>query len=358
MKRLVYSPKVFAMVKTESGKVDLTQYVVRGNVNRVFDAVSTAELTIRNPRKKWTNPNNPDFPIFRPMDPITIYLSRFKDQPVQVFSGFLDSTPYLQLLPGVCTLKASCTLKRLQYTYVDAGLPFVQNYLADKGWIPAGNGDFVNAKATGKSNKGATPESAQIKDGGLKSLIVSVMKDIGNWQKDKIIVQPLPKEVIEVASEIFQANRTADKAAREDFLRFLEDFVGTTGGGGAVDGSGSNSGASAGPVPFQGGDTYTSTAYGPPWTGIQGNGITADGTDLRDGREAYIIAISQQSGTKLQLGDVVQIWPNPHNHKGTFKVADRLGTQAPPNQIDFYVWQGHNFAYNWGTRNVKVKKVN
>jgi hypothetical protein len=68
-------------------------------------------------------------PLFSPMDPITIYLQRVRGRPVRVFTGFLDRTPYLQLYPGVIQLKASCTLKRLLYTYFDPALPYTQTFL-------------------------------------------------------------------------------------------------------------------------------------------------------------------------------------------------------------------------------------
>ena len=104
MKRLVYSPKAYAYVKTDRGLINLSDYITAGSVSRKVNMVSSAELTIRNPDMMWTREVKNGNPIFRPMDPITIWLERIKGYPVQVFTGYLDKTPYLQLYPGVCSL--------------------------------------------------------------------------------------------------------------------------------------------------------------------------------------------------------------------------------------------------------------
>src|SRR5574338_1296469 len=104
MQRLVYSPKVQAYVNTQSGVIDISDFIVSGTVQRVVNEVSTAELIIRNPGKRFTDPGNP---TFRPMDGITIFGSRHKSRPVQLFTGYIDQSPYMQLYPGTATLRAS-----------------------------------------------------------------------------------------------------------------------------------------------------------------------------------------------------------------------------------------------------------
>jgi hypothetical protein len=134
IQRLVYSPKVYAFVKTDQYPVglDISDYVVRGNVHRRVNAVSSATLELRNPNQLWTAPGRP---LLHPMDPITIFLTRLRGRPVQVFTGYLDTTPYLQLFPGTVTVQASCTLKRLQHTYWDPALRYSLDFMRKNGWI-------------------------------------------------------------------------------------------------------------------------------------------------------------------------------------------------------------------------------
>ncbi len=114
-------------------------------MHRVQNAISTASVTLRNPGKKWTGGlGNNKLQAFTPMDKITIFLERIPNTPIQVFTGFLDTTPLYQMYPGVVTLEASCTLKRLMYTYWDPALPFVYEFLAQYGWISDGNGNLTN----------------------------------------------------------------------------------------------------------------------------------------------------------------------------------------------------------------------
>lgn len=227
MRRLVYSPKVYAAVETDTGVVDLTKYIVSGSVNRVIDAVSTAELVIRNPNRMFTEP--PGDPTFRPMDKITIFMARFKNQPVQVFTGYLDQTPYLQLFPGTCTLRASCTLKRLQYTYWDAGLPFTHNFLKKHGWIPnIQTGEILNFKELTKETS-RDPEDARITDGGLSKLIRAVLIEAGNWQKEEILIQELPKTVVDTVYDFYRKNVKADAKTEAEYRAFFKDFVGGSG---------------------------------------------------------------------------------------------------------------------------------
>jgi hypothetical protein len=137
MKRLVYTPRAYVFIKDSEGNIrDVSRYVVSGSVNRRVSAVSTAEVTLRNPKRIFTTPAADGTPVFSPMDPITIYLKRLRGRPVRVFTGFLDKTDYFKLYPGTVELKASCTLKRLLYTFFDPALPYTQSFLVAHGWIP------------------------------------------------------------------------------------------------------------------------------------------------------------------------------------------------------------------------------
>lgn len=148
IRRLIYSPRAYVFVKDSQGNIhDLTHYVVAGQVDRLVDQVSTANITLRNPNHLFTVHTDDEGkivePTFSPMDPITIFLRRVRNHPVRVFTGFLDQTPYLQLYPGTVTLRASCTLKRLLHTYFDPALPYTMSFLTHYGWIPY-NGQWVS----------------------------------------------------------------------------------------------------------------------------------------------------------------------------------------------------------------------
>lgn len=240
MKRLVYSPKINAYIKADSGVYDVSEYITEFQIDRKINQVSTAELTLRNPYMKWTNNRYRDSitgeskvgPIFHPMDPITIMLTRLQNRPVQVFTGYCDSTPYLQLFPGTVPLTASCTLKKLQYTYFDAGLPFMEEFLIQNGWFPSGQGEsIVNPKAEteGKTKEQAeeTNEGVRFGDSGIGELLFEVLNVIGGWPEDSIYIQEMPASVITLVSNLFELFKKEDEQASEELTELLTKIVGT-----------------------------------------------------------------------------------------------------------------------------------
>jgi hypothetical protein len=103
------------------------------------------------------------------MDPIIITLTRLKGRPIQVFTGYCDTTPYVQLLPGVASITASCTLKRLQYTYWDPALPFVREFMLANGWAVQDQGVAINYNVE-EQNSTST-------DGNIGSLLYKILKE-------------------------------------------------------------------------------------------------------------------------------------------------------------------------------------
>lgn len=239
MKRLVYAPKINAYIKADSGIYDISEYIVDFNIDRKINQVSTAELTIRNPYKKWTNHTYRDSitgenkvgPIFHPMDPITIFLQRLQNRPVQVFTGFCDQTPYLQLFPGTVPIKASCTLKKLQYTYFDAGLPFMREFLEQNGWFPNEDGSIVKPEAeqinNGKHTAEETNKGVRFGDSGIGGLLFNVLNEIGGWPEDTIYIQEMPASVINLVSNLFELFKKEDEQASKELTELLKKIVGT-----------------------------------------------------------------------------------------------------------------------------------
>lgn len=250
--RFVYSPKIWAFVKRDDNEIlDLTRYIVSGNVTRRLDAASSAELAIRNPYRMWTNYNEKkDNPAFRPMDVIQIYMQRH-DTPMQVFTGYLDRSPFYQLYPGVVTLYASCTLKRLQYTYFDSGLPYMWQFLAQYGWRPdSATGTIINENAeTSKLKK-----TRAFTDSGIGELLFGTVNNIGKWDANAIYVEQLPRGIASHLTRLFFATEDQNKEAHEEFLTLLEKYISVEGGivGGATsgdrDGGGTMDGNYDGPL--------------------------------------------------------------------------------------------------------------
>ena len=237
VRRLVYSPKAYVYVKDREGNIhDLTNYVTAGNVTRRIDQVSSADITLRNPHMIFTahvGENGITKPLFSPMDPITIFLQRVRERPVRVFTGFLDRTPYLQLYPGVIQLKASCTLKRLLYTYFDPALPYTQTFLAAYGWLPIGNGTAFSATAYDeffdKNNPDdlANPKKKE-KDGSLANLLYATLKHIGRWKSQDVYVEAMPEDVFTRITALSQEFVRDNKQTEEKFKELLKKLAGAS----------------------------------------------------------------------------------------------------------------------------------
>jgi hypothetical protein len=233
MKRITYSPKVEAWVKTDYGIIDLSPYVVRGSISRKIDQISSVEIEIRNPGKKFTEhgyfdpitKQNIVGPLLHPMDPIAVQATRLQGRPVQVFAGYLDTTPYLQLFPGTITLSGSCTLKRLQYTYFDPGLPFFNEWLVNHGWESADSYGIVNPTANNDDPR--FKDTNKLKDSGFGSLLFATLNEIGNWPEETIYIEQLPNGIVDLVEGLFVDARKAAKEAGTEFTDLLHKIIGT-----------------------------------------------------------------------------------------------------------------------------------
>ncbi|MDQ3677211.1 MAG: serine hydrolase [Actinomycetota bacterium] len=96
---------------------------------------------------------------------------------------------------------------------------------------------------------------------------------------------------------------------------------------------------------------FRSTAYGPPWGGIQGLGVaTAGGIRIDGGApKKYLIATDPRL---IALGQWVYAWPNPFRWRGAFLAAD-TGGKIDGKHIDFYDWRGRAHQNRW-SQQVKV----
>jgi 3D (Asp-Asp-Asp) domain-containing protein len=107
-------------------------------------------------------------------------------------------------------------------------------------------------------------------------------------------------------------------------------------------------GSSAPPVDHAG--SWLATSYGPPWGGIEGNGVTATGVDLRSGPARLEIAVDP---SVIRLGNWVYVQPNPFGTAQPFYAGD-TGGAIRGRHIDIYDWRGRASQQAWGARAVTV----
>jgi len=95
---------------------------------------------------------------------------------------------------------------------------------------------------------------------------------------------------------------------------------------------------------------WVATAYGPPWGGIQGDGITATGINLTAGQPAYVLAVDP---SVIALGSFVHVTPNPFGTTHPFYAGD-TGGAIVGHHVDIYDWEGRAAQDAWGKRAVTV----
>jgi 3D (Asp-Asp-Asp) domain-containing protein len=95
---------------------------------------------------------------------------------------------------------------------------------------------------------------------------------------------------------------------------------------------------------------WIATAYGPPWGGLQGDGITATGLNLTTGRPAYEIAVDP---TVIRLESFAHVTPNPFGTRHAFYAGD-TGGAIIGRHVDIYDWEGRAAQDGWGERHVTV----
>jgi 3D (Asp-Asp-Asp) domain-containing protein len=139
---------------------------------------------------------------------------------------------------------------------------------------------------------------------------------------------------------------TAALAAAVCGLGLVAVLVGATGAGGSC---------AAGLDPRSPGlsGSWLASAYGPPWGGIEGHGVTATGVDLRSGPPALEIAVDP---SVIPLGSWVYVQPNPFGTARPFYAGD-TGSSIRGRHIDIYDWRGQASQRAWGERRVTVSRA-
>ena len=99
-----------------------------------------------------------------------------------------------------------------------------------------------------------------------------------------------------------------------------------------------------------GGGSWLATAYGPPWDGENGDGITATGLNLTSGPPAYEVAVDP---SVVALRSYVRVQPNPFGTSSAFYAGD-TGGAIIGRHVDIYDWLGRAAQDAWGERMVNV----
>ena len=202
MKTLVYSPDVRIYIARGNKQYDVSNDIVAWSVRRVENGVSSAVFRLSN---KATEANGKKLrynQLFERMDRVVIWLKRVEW--VQVFSGYLDSVPHVQLYPGTVNFRASCTLKRLMHTWWDPGLPQSQSIFNQPGVAQ-------QEQANGES----------IADMGLGSLLRRLLVLVGGWDSKNIHIQRFPIGFFLFMEQQIRKMTPGDNAAVQSFKELL-----------------------------------------------------------------------------------------------------------------------------------------
>lgn len=202
MKTLVYSPEVQILIARGTKQYDVSADIVAWSVRRVENGVSSLVFRLSNkavpgdPRKLRYNQ------LFERMDRVVVRLKRIEW--VQVFSGYLDQVPHVQLYPGTVNFRASCTLKRLLHTWWDPGLPRAKDITDQAG---------ISFRET---------ENGEVQlDKGLGSMLRRLLVEVGGWNPQHIHIQRFPIGFFIYMNEYLKQIGPSTEKAGQDFRELL-----------------------------------------------------------------------------------------------------------------------------------------
>ena len=236
MIRLVYAPKAYVFIRSsnmggpEGRLYDVSEDVVSGEVRRVTGDVSKAQIVLRNRNRRYIRDPKTKRQIFLPMDLITIWLQRVSGKPIQVFTGYLDSVPYLQLFPGNCQIAATCTLKKLAYTWFDPGLSFFKHWVESQGT----NWQFDQTTGEGYNlplNYGGTQtrdpfQRDVVNDGSFGKLTYDFMTQIAGWPGSEVIISNIDPKLPAKAAKLFQRVTEQTQADYAQLTEHMKQMMG------------------------------------------------------------------------------------------------------------------------------------
>lgn len=165
----IYAPDIAVWIQTEeNGLIDLSSKIVDFDLSRQVNNVSVFTCTFDNKFALYDR-------RIRRMDKIVVFLKRISW--LQVFSGYIVEAPWQTVVPGNATLRAECTLKRLQHSYFD-----LQSQESNE-LFP-----FFNVETDWTSS-----------DGGAAATIVRLLTNVALWDPSQIHIQKIPIKWIQRA---------------------------------------------------------------------------------------------------------------------------------------------------------------
>ena len=175
-KTLIYSPQVRIIIASGGKEIDVSRDVIRGRVVRAVNAVSQAEFYLNNKNGKYTG-------HLRRMDKVVIKMKRVNW--IQVFTGYLDIVPAYDLFPTEAYIRASCTLKRIKYTYWDKGL------------FPSAQ--LLNPVTIGADGTYAIANNSP--DAGSGIIIHDLLTKVGGWPANQVLIQQIPVKFMDFVKD-------------------------------------------------------------------------------------------------------------------------------------------------------------
>lgn len=298
-KTLIYAPQVRIIIASGGKEIDVSADVIRGRVVRAVDSLSQAEFYLNNKNGKYTG-------HLRRMDKVVIKMKRVNW--IQVFTGYLDIVPAYDLFPTEAYIRASCTLKRIKYTYWDKGL-----FPSTKLLNPVTVGD-----------DGTYNIAQDSPDSGSGIIIHDLLTKVGNWPVNQVLIQQIPVKFMD-----FMKDNIKLVDQQETFNRIYTFLQ----GGGIANGQIYPWTSAAGntPVPNGAGGTYTQKQIISLIKGVWhdlSSGISEDKIELA---AAYIMKAS--GGNPAFHFDDTGIFGSGRDTYGLFAL-DHKGIQGKTLTID------------------------
>lgn len=228
MKTLVYSPDVQVVIGTTTGKeYDVSSDLVRGTLIRKENSASTFFCELANHDQRYTKNGG----MFSRMDRITVFMKRTNWY--QVFSGYLDTVPFAQMWAGNVNLRATCTLKRLLYTYWNPNLSMSQAIFKNQMIFDPANRLDIQAGA--------------MTDAGLGDMLGNLICWVGGWSPQNVHIQDFPPTFWNSMEGEFRKLQLQNDRTEEEFRTLLLGHDHTPGVGSAAGQKNLSTGPGLGP---------------------------------------------------------------------------------------------------------------
>lgn len=230
MKTLIYTPAARIIIAHGSKQYDVSGDLVDGGCLRPENAAAAVRFTLNNANLRYNG-------LFDRMDRIVLFLKRIKM--IQVFSGYLDDVPYLQLYPGTVTFRATCSLKRLMYTW----------------WDPSTDAsiDLFSSSDTATQVQGDGTTTGSNKPIG--NIIRDLLTNVGSWDPSQVHIENFPPKYLQLAQQWVNANAGSQEAA---ISQFQQDLLGDDHSAGAGANASANPALTLGPA-VMGAPNYIAT---------------------------------------------------------------------------------------------------